>query len=137
MAVGKELLNYMPLLFPVFWVFIAMLISRISGWSTLAEVYSYDGSFEGKRWRFVSARMRWMVGYNNALTIGSNSKGLYLATFVLLRPGHRDLFIPWHDISTRILRGKLMTYTEFRFARVPSLFIRLPQRIAENVLAFR
>jgi len=134
---NKDFLNYIPIVFPLFWVFVSVLISRVSGWSTLAEVYSFNGTFEGKRWRFVSARMRWMMGYNNALTVGSDTKGLYLAMFVLLRPGHRALFIPWRDISTRTVPGPFMTYTEFRFTRVPSLFIRLPQRIAEKVLAFR
>lgn len=134
---NKDLMNYIPVLLPLFWVVVSILISRISGWADLAERYSFDGSFEGKRWRFVSARMRWKTGYNNVMTVGSNAKGLYLAMFLLFRPGHRPLFIPWHDITTRTVQGTLMTYTEIRFARVPSLFIRLPRRIAEKVLTVR
>lgn len=137
MTVDRDLLNFAPLLFPVFLIFISVLISRISGWSALAELYFFDGPFEGKRWRFVSARMRWMMGYNKALTVGGNSNGLYLAMFILLRPGHRPLFIPWHDISTKTVHGVLMKYMELRFARVPGLYISLPLHIVDKVFALK
>jgi len=137
MTIDRELMNYAPLFFPVFWVFISLLLSRLSGWSALADVYSSDEPFEGQQQRFVNARMRWMIGYNRALVVGASSRGLYLAMFILLRPGHAPLFIPWRDISTRSVRNAFRDYTEFRFTKVPEVYIRLPENIAEKVLAHK
>ncbi len=43
--------------------------------------------------------MRWMMGYNNCLTIGVDPMGLYLATMIVIRLGHPPLLVPWHEIS--------------------------------------
>ena len=43
--------------------------------------------------------MRAGMGYNNCLTIGSSSEGLYLAVRLIPRFGHLPLFIPWQEVS--------------------------------------
>ena len=45
--------------------------------------------------------MRWGANYNNCLTIGVDTAGLYLSPLFFFRIGHPPLFIPWTEISLR------------------------------------
>lgn len=112
---------------------ISFIISRISGWTSLAEIYRYTDPFNGSRWRFQSAGMRWMMSYNNCLTIGLNERGLYLSIFFIFRFGHPPIFIPWNDISITNKKGLFFKYIEFRFRRFPFLFLRINKRLAERI----
>ena len=104
----------------VLWIGVTVLIARLSGWATLADVYRFSEHFNGYRWRFQRAQMRWGMSYNG-LTVGMNEKGLYLSVFFLFRMGHPPLFIPWRDISVSVKQGLLGSYMEFRFRR--ALFV--------------
>jgi len=110
------------------------LIGRISGWSTLANVYRSPGEFLGQRWRFQSGQLRWHLGYNNCLTIGANESGLYLSVFFLFRFGHPSLFIPWGDISANTRKGFWCRYMEFRFKLAPMIPLRLSLQLGEKVI---
>ena len=46
-----------------------------------------------------SAAMRWLTHYNNVLTVGADSEGLFLVPFFLFRVGHPPLFVPWAEIT--------------------------------------
>ncbi|MBI5025298.1 MAG: hypothetical protein HZC12_00935 [Nitrospirae bacterium] len=126
--------EYFLLIFIGMWIMISIVISRVSGWGSLAEIYRYTDPFNGNRWRFQSAGMRWMMSYNNCLTIGSNERGLYLSIFFIFRFGHPPLFIPWNDISITNKKGLLFKYIEFRFRRFPSLFLRINKRVGERIV---
>ena len=67
-----------PLEFVIFfvllWCTVSFVLATIGGWRRLAEAYRFEGTFEGSRWRFTSARMRWGVNYNGCLTIGANER---------------------------------------------------------------
>lgn len=125
--------EYFLLFFIGMWIMISIVISRVSGWASLADIYHHADHFNGYRWRFQSAGMRWMMSYNNCLTIGSNERGLYLSIFLIFRFGHPPLFIPWNDISITNKKGLLFKYIEFRFLRFPSLFLRINKRMAERI----
>ncbi len=83
------------------------LIGRISGWSTLANIYRATGEFFGPTWKFQSGQFRWRMGYNHCLTFGANESGLFLSVFFLFRIGHPSLFIPWGDITVSLRKGFL------------------------------
>lgn len=129
-----------PGLFPVFfvglWVFVLFLIARLGGWSRLAEYYQTQTRFEGQIWRFRSGRFRW-ASYNGCLTLGANDRGLYLAVFPLFRVGHPPLFIPWYDITTEEKKAFLTTYLEFRFAKAPSVTLRIPRSLGDTIVSKR
>lgn len=117
------------------WIGVSILLARIGGWSTLADVYRSSEAFEGNRWRFQSAQMRWGVNYNGILTVGANTRGLYLAVGLLLRAGHPPLFIPWTDISVRPERGRWFAAMEFRCRRAPAIPIRISEGLGRRIVA--
>jgi hypothetical protein len=65
-----------PLGFALFRATILFVISRLSGWSRLAERYAATGSVPSTLYRFRSAKVGWS-GYNNCLTVGGDMRGLY------------------------------------------------------------
>ncbi len=78
---------------------VSFLISWWSGWAMLARRFRFRSKFTGLRWRFQSGQMRWMCGYNNCLTVGANSEGLFLSMLPFFSLFHPPLFIPWTEIS--------------------------------------
>lgn len=91
--------NYFIVFFPILWVAISFVLSRISGWHELGEKYSRINFVSGEKWRFRSARLRHSVSYNNCVIFVANREGLGISIFFLFRFGHPPLFIPWTDIS--------------------------------------
>ncbi len=109
------------------------LIARGGGWSMLAGFYRASGSFLGECWRFQSAQMRWRMGYNNCLTVGSSPEGLYLSMLFLFRAGHPPLFIPWTEISIHSGAGFLSSSVEFRFRQAPTIPFRVSERLSRKI----
>jgi hypothetical protein len=89
--------------FGAFWCLIPFLLSRLGGWSRLAERFPAPAEAAGKCFRWQSARVG-LVNYNNCLTIYISKAGLYLSMTPLLRVGHHPMLIPWkeiHDVETQ------------------------------------
>jgi hypothetical protein len=97
--------NILPFFIPFFivgwWILITYWIALISGWRLLAQRYRMQGTFLGQKWGMQSARMRWVSGYNNALTVGADETGLFIVPFILFRAWHPALFIPWVEITAQ------------------------------------
>jgi hypothetical protein len=133
----SDLLTVLPALGPLaivlFWVGILFLISRLSGWSRLAERYAATGTVPSEVHRFRSAKVGW-AGYNNCLTVGGDMRGLYLAMFPLFRPGHTPLFVPWHDVEAVAGDMWVVSYVEFRFRQVPGVRVRFARSLGEAVV---
>src|SRR5947208_3002249 len=97
------LLAIVPLIWFGAWFGGLHLAARMGGWSKLATAYRTNNAFNGFRFRFASGEMRGgpflglPCNYTFSLTLGSSPAGLYLATLLLIRPGHPPLFIPWRD----------------------------------------
>ena len=130
--------EYFFLLFiPAFigmWCAIAFLIGHLSGWQSLARIYAARArEFTGEKWRMRSGTMRWTTRYNNALTLGADPYGLYLAVMFLFRVAHPPLYIPWHAIEIRERRGLLFTYVEFHFTEVPGVYLSVPAGVGRKV----
>jgi hypothetical protein len=79
------------------WCVLAATISVIGDWFALTKVYRTRAAFNGEKWKMQSGRMRWLANYNNVLTIGIGTQGLYLASMFLFRFMHPPLLIPWSD----------------------------------------
>ncbi len=109
-------------------------IARISGWSTIANFYRFTGEFQGKRWYFQSAEMRWKMGYNSCLTIGTNESGLYLSIFFPFRFGHPNLFIPWGEVTFDKKKGFIRKFVEFRFKQAPMIPFCLSEKLGNLII---
>ena len=112
-----------PIYFVLLWLGIATLISYTGGWRTLSKSFRTEAPFQGPAWRFQSGRMRGLIGYNNCLTVGASSDGLYLGVMFFLRFMHPPLFIPWSAVSVRTKRiwifGERVTLTLGREVAIP------------------
>lgn len=85
--------------FAVFVAAVQVVISHLGGWDSLAERYRSSEPFTGATWSFQPGQFRWLISYNNCLTIGANPNGLFLSIFPLFRIAHPPLLIPWREIS--------------------------------------
>lgn len=115
------------------WFGLLHLLARIGGWSRLARHYRTFESFAGEAIRFQFGYVGY-VRYKGALTFGADAKGLYLAMFALLRPGHPPLVVPWGQLEAeRIGKDRVA----LRFKQVPGVVLKITRRLAQRVLAGR
>ncbi len=88
-------------LFPLFWMAIVLLISRVGGWVSLAR--SFPGPQtppqEGETFGWVSARFGRFANYNNVLNVIVSRNGIYMRPILLFRVGHAPILIPWHVVQ--------------------------------------
>jgi len=80
-------------------VFVPQLIAKMSGWKRLAQRFRYDAPFTGTIWKMQCAQFRYGMNYNNCLTVGAGSEGMYLAMIPFFNFGHAPLLIPWSEIT--------------------------------------
>lgn len=84
-------------LIPVVWCVLTWLLSRISGWSKLAQRYAASGTTSGEQASLRTGRIG-AVTYHSCLKFCINDEGFRVAVAWPLRLGHRPLFIPWSDL---------------------------------------
>ncbi len=124
-----------PIFFVGLWVFITFIISRVGGWSTLAEHYRTQQPFFGTMIRFQAAQFRHGTNYNGGLNFGANSDGLYLVPLAIFRSFHPPLLIPWSDISTRPVKiWRIFDMVELRLQRAPNIPIRIRTALAAKLI---
>lgn len=93
-----------PAAFPVMFICVSWVLSRLSGWRRLADSYRAVGAPPESKRHFVSGRMG-AVNFNGALVVGGDERGLYLVPFFLLRAFHPPLCIPWSELRDRESRS--------------------------------
>lgn len=125
------------LLAVVAWCGAAYLIALMSGWHKLARRFECEQGFEGERWRFQSAGMRWLTAYRGILTLGANQSGLYLAVLVFFRMGHPPLFVPWSEITVSERQRWMMAGMQFVLGREEQIPLWLYKRLGDKLVAFR
>lgn len=118
--------------FVVLWMSIALLLSRVGGWSKLAQRYraqqAAPARCEALPVAFVeSARYR-----GGALAAAICPEGLYLAVSPLFSPGHPPLLLPWSAIldvsAARAFRGVRL----YQLATDSGISIMLPAAVVEK-----
>jgi hypothetical protein len=116
--------DHFYVVFPIIWIAICIILSRMSGWHKLAQKYPRIDFVSGEKWRFRSAKLRYSVGYNSCVNFVANREGLGISIFFVFRVGHPPLFIRWTDIEiskeTRLFRN-LIRFTVGRDFPIPIL----------------
>lgn len=120
-----------PIYFLAVWFMVGAVLSFIGGWFSLAKVYRTQVAFNGAKWRMCSGQMRWLVNYNNVLTIGVSQQGLYFASMFLFRFMHPPLLVPWSEIKVRRSKGWVFEYVILTMGRE----LAIPLRIRGNLAA--
>jgi hypothetical protein len=126
------------LLFSVFfvalWCVIFFLISRASGWASLARRFRATSPFTGQTWAWKKARMRWGTNYNNCLTIGSDPMGLYLSLMFPFSFAHPPLLLPWQEVSVRRRRSIFFfKYVELSLGREKQIPLLTRDNLADQI----
>ena len=92
--------------FPLFigmWLGISALLSRMSGWASLAEQFRSAEPKSGETLRFVSGSMGAKVlpvNYGGCLFVTVNDSGFHLSILFLFRFQSPPLFIPWAQVES-------------------------------------
>jgi hypothetical protein len=121
-----------PIYFLCLWCVVAATISVIGGWFALTKVYRTRAAFNGEKWKMQSGRMRWLANYNNVLTIGIGTQGLYLASMFLFRFMHPPLLIPWSEIKVRRQKGWVFEYVTFTMGHELAIPFRIRGKLASK-----
>jgi hypothetical protein len=121
--------------FVVMWVGACYVLSTLGGWRMLADRYRSTVNVAADyAWRGQSGTLRLGVRYSGCLTIETSSEGLHLRVFLLFRPGHAPLFIPWPDLSAQPAKGLILHYVDLLFAAVPNVTLRLRHDLGREIL---
>lgn len=107
----------------VFYFALIWVLSRLTGWATLAREYTVDKEPEGDRRSWEGIRLRRFGYYNSCVVMVLSPGGLYLRVFRPFAFGHRPLLIPWeriHHVKDGKIVGQAATFLEIeaRDARV-------------------
>lgn len=138
-----EMLYAFPFFFAAVWVLACFSLSRMSGWTLLAERYALetmrpDGRMpEGEelRWQSGSFKKKIPTNYNGCLNFNIGPDGLGLQVMLIFSYRHKPLLIPWGDIALSEKRswGMKMTVLEFGDTGVTLSLFRKP--LVDKILA--
>lgn len=124
--------------FMILWICICQLISTVGGWRKLSRDYSAAAPFDGKKFWFKSAGMRYWTNYNNCLIVGADRYGLYLAVLPIFRVAHPPLFFPWTDISNEAGSRRLFgDFVKFNFIKQPDVPVIFSEKLAARIFKMR
>jgi hypothetical protein len=98
------LLVAFPIVFVGMWLFIAVLLSEVRGWSRLAREFPGGPRPAGRR-LYRQVMGMGLVGENGVTTLIPTSEGLYLYSNFLFRFRRPPVFVPWRDIRNDGERG--------------------------------
>jgi hypothetical protein len=115
------------------WVLLSSIISFVGGWFALSQVYRTRVPFTGAKWRMQSGQLRYLMGYNNILTIGVSPQGLYLANMFLFRLMHPPLLVPWSEIKIRRKKGWVFESVIFTLGHELAIPLRIRGSLAEKL----
>jgi hypothetical protein len=90
-----------PLAFPVvfagIWAGISYLMSRLSGWRSLAERYRTGGAPDGERLTWTSGQLGG-VSFRSCLNLALGPSGLFIAPALPFRLFMPPLLVPWNEV---------------------------------------
>ncbi len=131
--------NIFPVVFPLFfigmWILLLKILSRISGWSKLADQFHFQDKFEGKYYRFQSASLN-KINFGGSLEMGMNEIGLYLVPMIFFRLFHKPIFIPWDEIEAEPVKRFLFRGYRLRIKSYPGISLEVFTKTFERMLEF-
>ena len=88
------------IIFAVGWLGVSYTLGKESGWQNLAKKYS-DMSQGRTTVEFYRGNgYLGKIRHNGILRVAADNQGIYLRVLFPFKFGHKNLFIPWSDIST-------------------------------------
>ncbi|MGJ8656747.1 MAG: hypothetical protein ACSHX6_09865 [Akkermansiaceae bacterium] len=94
------LIILIPTLMIGFWCFVCFILSFVGGWGRMAKRYPSNNLPTGDRFTSRSLKVG-LTNYNRCLTIHANQEGIHLAIWLIFRPGHPPIFLPWSELKNQ------------------------------------
>ncbi len=91
------------LLFPLIWLGVCFLLSRISGWARLAQQFGVSELPTGHQFKMVSGfvgKQRFPVRFRGVMSMLLNDEGVGFSLALPFRFGASPFFIPWEQIES-------------------------------------
>ncbi len=111
------------------------MVSLLGGWRHLSASYRTDLPMPANSQRFESAVFRYVVSYNHALRVGSDTQGVYLRCWPSLF--HAPLLIPWSDLEVKPPHGFLIKQQTLKLGRNPQIPVSFRLKTAARLLQMR
>lgn len=118
------------------WFGSLQVLARWGGWKLLADRYPPSGvlgSSVGESFRFRSLTLRNGANYNNCVSLTAGPSVLRLSMPWLFSAGHAPIEVPWSEIRSEAGRVWWTRVVTLRFAREPSVPLRVRPRLAEGL----
>lgn len=131
------LIPLFPVAFAGMWCAVSLLLSRMGGWSHMAEKFPAHDQPSGKRFYMQGGRIG-VVQYSGCLTLHLSPEGTHLAVLFPFRLGHPPLFIPWEAVHRARIQRFLWSETVVLEVGSPVITtLQLPKKIfAEQAFLF-
>jgi hypothetical protein len=101
--------NWFFVVFVTGWFGVSYTLGKQSGWQNLAKKYG-NNKQENSVVKFHSGNgYVGKIRHNGILRVAANKNGLYLRALFPFKFGHKNLFIPWADISAITLESGLFS----------------------------
>jgi hypothetical protein len=97
------------------------------------ETLSHAGAVQRSEMENAERPDAGLANYNNVLTLGVSSEGLYLATMLFFRFMHPPLLIPWSEIRVRRSKGWVFEYTTFTIGHELAIPLRIRASLAAKL----
>lgn len=124
---------------PLLWCSIVLLISAVSGWSTLAQVYKSDIPMQGQKiWagRLLMGRKGFLKSqYSNVVRVSCDPEHLYIGVMLPFRMGHPNLKIPFSDITVVNAKPTIMgtRRKKLQTQKAPTIEILLSEKEVKEI----
>ena len=124
--------------FVIFWCAISLLLSRLSGWASLAAFYACSKKPEGNKFYAQSINLGFKkfpsVSYGNCVTMHLSSDTLFVKVMPIFRLGHRTLCIPMKDIEAQTGRFLFFKTVDITFKELSNIKMRAYRGFGEALL---
>lgn len=137
----SELLDSPLLFLPgfiIFWCSISFLLSRVSGWASLATHYGTSKKPQGEKYSAQSIGLGFhdffAVSYGGIVTVHLSDESLHMRVMPLFSVGHTKLSIPLADIAAEPSRFLLSKNVKVTFKKSGNITMRVFRSLGNNIL---
>jgi hypothetical protein len=115
------------------WSVTLFLVSRVGGWFEISQSYPLKAQFNGERFGWQSASLRYWMSYNASLVVGADGEGLFVSTILPFRFCHPPIFVPWSEVSVAEKKGTFSDKASLTFAQCPTVPLVISKRLMKRV----
>lgn len=90
--------------FPLFWLGVIWLISRLGGWHSLTGEFGANARPQGETFTWITGKFSLLSNYSHSLNVTVSSHGIHIQPMLLFRVGHAPLFFPWTAVGRMVQR---------------------------------